>query len=160
MTLLKMRNYGCSWEDMHAALPHRSKGRSKCATLRSSKGSIAKSEGCSGQLHRTDQHFEHGLRHIRYTRINSDPWQRKKGQFPYWLINQNTLCCDMSGCLILKIVEPISSYSGENRHHLRGPSGVASSGLSSGIIKGSHFCGVRPFRRKGCSSRAKNSTFG
>jgi hypothetical protein len=25
-TLLKMRNEGCSWEDIHAALPHRSKG--------------------------------------------------------------------------------------------------------------------------------------
>jgi len=26
VTLLKMRNEGCSWEDIHAALPHRSKG--------------------------------------------------------------------------------------------------------------------------------------
>jgi hypothetical protein len=75
---------------------------------------------------------------------------RKKGQFPYWfIINQNTLCCDMSGCLILTFMEPISSYSGGNRHYLRGPSGVASSGLSLRFLIIWHHQG-EPFLR--CAS--------
>jgi hypothetical protein len=35
-------------------------------------------------------------------------------------LNQNKVCYDVSGCLILTFMEPISSYSGGNLCYLQG----------------------------------------
>lgn len=48
-TLLKMRNESCSWEAIYVVLSHWSKEMFRCATLQSSKGSIAESDGVNHQ---------------------------------------------------------------------------------------------------------------